>query len=105
MSRLKGSNYVDTLDTKVEALIIQKLEQPLYLRIEKSKDGKLKLEHVQFLRCEEVARITGVETRTVRNWIARGFIPHYHPPGSSVVLFWLPEVIDWILSNRAAAAA
>jgi len=84
------------IKVKLARLLKDKLSEPVYFRARHGADGELKIEQIRFLRTEELAALIGLEERTIRGWVAKGRVPYHKPPGSSVNLFELNEIIRWI---------
>jgi hypothetical protein len=84
---------MNDLDQKLGTMIKTALAKPVYFRVSQGGDGKLAVEQVQFLRTEDLAALTNLEPRTIRGWVAKGMVPYYKAPGSSIVLFDAGEVI------------
>src|SRR5262249_19325358 len=84
------------VNIKVARLLKDKLTEPVYFRASHGPDGEIKIEQIRFLRTEDLAALIGVEERTIRGWVAKGQVPYHKPPGSSVNLFELNEIMSWI---------
>jgi hypothetical protein len=88
------------LSGKISSLLKEKLSQPVYFRVARGDDGEMVIEQVAFLRSDQLAELIGFDDRTIRGWAAAGRIPCFKPPGSSVNLFELNEVLAWIQASR-----
>jgi excisionase family DNA binding protein len=84
------------LNETLSSLLKDRLTQPIYFRVVLDKDGDLVIEQIAFLRIDDLAALIGFDDRTIRGWAAAGKIPSFKPPGSSVNLFDLNEVLKWI---------
>ena len=81
------------LNKELDELMNNRLARPVYFKVTQNTEGRLVLEQIQFLRTDDLAALTNLEPRTIRNWVAKGTVPYYKAPGSSIVLFDAGEVI------------
>ena len=84
---------MNDLTNEVGKLINEELTKPLYFKISPGEDGRLIVEQVAFLRSQDLAALIHIDERTIRGWAKKNLIPAFKPPGSSVFLFELNEVI------------
>lgn len=75
------------LSKQLGELISDRLARPIYFKVEQNEEGRLAIEQIQFPRTDDLAALTNLEPRTIRNWVAKGSVPYYKAPGSSIVLF------------------
>jgi len=91
---------MSNINVKLARLLKDKLSEPVYFRASQSPDGQIQIEQIRFLRTEELAAFIGLGERTIRGWVAKGQVPYHKPPGSSVNLFELNEIMRWIELER-----
>lgn len=84
---------MDNLSKQIAELMNRELAKPVYFKVSPGEDGRLVAEQVAFLRSHDLAALLHIEERTIREWTKKKLIPYFKPPGSSVLLFDLNEVI------------
>jgi hypothetical protein len=89
------------VNAEISGLLRAAIGRPVYFRVSQNIDGELVIEQVAYLRSEELAALIGFDDRTIRGWAAAGKIPCFKPPGSSVHLFELNEILRWLHERRA----
>jgi hypothetical protein len=89
------------LTKQLDELLERELIKQFYLRVSQGEDGRLAVEQVAFLRSQDLAALIHIDERTIRGWAKKNLIPSFKPPGSSVFLFDLNDVIR-ALKNEAA---
>src|SRR5262249_34625953 len=89
------------VNAEMSRLLREAMGRPVYFRVAQGIDGELVIEQVAYLRSEELAALIGFHDRTIRCWAAAGKIPCFKPPGSSVHLFELNEILRWLQAGRA----
>lgn len=87
------------IDNLVE-LVQRQANQPIYFRVVPGKHGPATIEQIQFLTTDELARITGLEPRTIRDWVKRKLLPYHKPEGTGQYLFELNETLRFLMSNK-----
>ena len=83
-------------------MLSEELAKPIYFRISQGEDGRLAVEQVVFLRSYDLAALIHIEERTIRGWATKNLIPSFKPPGSSIFLFDLNDVIKALRSVPVA---
>jgi len=92
------------MSDNISQLLNRKLSEPVYFKVIPGSTGP-RIEEICYLRTEGLAALLGIDIRTVRAWVLRGTVPYYKPPGSSIVLFELNEIVRWIESTRQNSMA
>ena len=90
-----------SLSRQLGELLENELINPIYFKVSQVDDGRLAVEQVAFLRSQDLAALIHIDERTIRGWAKKNLIPSFKPPGSSVFLFDLNDVIR-ALKNEAA---
>lgn len=89
------------LSKQLGELLEKELIKPFYLRVSQGEDGRLAVEQVAFLRSQDLASLIHIDERTIRGWAKKNLIPSFKPPGSSVFLFDLNDVIRALKNGPA----
>lgn len=92
------------LSKQLGELLEKELTNPVYFKVSQGEDGRLTVEQVAFLRSQDLAALIHIDERTIRGWAKNNLIPSFKPPGSSVFLFDLNDVIR-ALKNGAPVEA
>jgi len=90
---------MEGLEENIKKLIKSKLAQPVYFKVVQNMDGGLSIEQVQFVDTKGLAALTTLGPRTIRDWVAKGIIKFYKPPGSSRILFEINEVLNFLMGR------
>jgi excisionase family DNA binding protein len=81
-------------------MVQRRITQPVYFRVVPGNDGQPTIEQIQFLTTESLALITGLEARTIRDWVKRDLLPFHKPPGTGHYLFELNETLRFLMSRK-----
>ena len=87
------------LDNVVE-LIQRRVNRPVYFRVVSGDEGQPVIEQIQFLTTDGLAQITGIDARTIREWVKKGLLPYHKPKGTGQYLFELNETLGFLMSSK-----